>query len=361
MTWPSLPATILDETLVLRRWRLDDEAALIEARTLTAPALADWTPGMSNDLADVPAFLEFVVAQFDAARFSAFAIEVDGEPIGYLSLVRDDPVFGLPEAEVAYWVRSDRTGRGVASTAVALAVQAAFSTWPDLAQVTLRCDARNVRSSKVAERCGFTRTAEESVAPRTPAQSGVEVRWSLDRQSAERRPPTSGGDEPVPVPVGVPSPSRTGRWGADMGNARSSGASDVEAFARTFAPDRARRAAAPREYLWLGGGVVLVAATVVLLALGWFALQRSLPTTGPLAMRGSPRVSVEELRNRNHDAAPWMAVSSLPLFVAGTWLLVRRPGNKRAKLVVTGGAVVFAGLLLVASSVGGGCVGVGSC
>jgi hypothetical protein len=140
-----------------------------------------------------------------------------------------------------------------------------------------------------------------------------------------------------------------------------SGRTSAESFAETFAPDRNRNVPKPSEFLWLGAGSTLILATAALLTLAWFALHRNLPTTGPLAMRRSPGASVAELRSRNHAAAPWIALSSLPLFLAGNWLLVTRPGNKRAKVALGACVVLFSIGLMVASSVSGGCVGVGSC
>jgi hypothetical protein len=149
--------------------------------------------------------------------------------------------------------------------------------------------------------------------------------------------------------------------GADMVDSRSSGVTDAEASARTFAPDRERRPAPRSDYVWLAGGLVFVIAAGVLLVVAWLAFRQTLPASGPLSMRRSPGVSVRELRSRNHEAAPWMALSSLPLLLAGTWLLVKRPGNRTARIAAGAGGLLFAAVLFVASSAVEGCVGIGFC
>jgi hypothetical protein len=133
---------------------------------------------------------------------------------------------------------------------------------------------------------------------------------------------------------------------------------DLASFAETFAPDRDRPALKRSEYVWLGG-LGLAVAAILLLAFAWFAYQQALPSTGPLAMRPSPGLSVEELRALNREAAPWVAVTSLPLLLSGLWLLVRRPNNRDARRVAIVGTVLFAVGMMAASSTVEGRVGIG--
>ena len=110
------------------------------------------------------------------------------------------------------------------------------------------------------------------------------------------------------------------------------------------------------DHLWLGG-LALVAGAAVILVVAWFAYQRALPATGPLAMRPSPGRNVEQLRTLNEHAAPWTALSAAPLLVAGLWLLVRQPSDKVARRVATAGAVAF--LLVGMLAPIHGCAGLG--
>ena len=128
-------------------------------------------------------------------------------------------------------------------------------------------------------------------------------------------------------------------------------ASDDETgrFARTFGPDRQRAPLRRSEFTWLLG-FVLVLAAVILVASAWFAYQRSLPATGPFAMRRSPDLTVDQLRSRNKEAAPFVAFSSLPLLVAGVWMLRRRPSKSGAQAAAVVATLVF-GLALMIMSV----------
>ena len=159
--------------VVLRPWRRDDVTALESARDASLPALATWTPGMHGDLADVPAFLDRLVDAFDRDEFLGFAMTLDAEVVGYCSLKRATST----EAEVGYWVRSDRTGRGIATTAIGLLVDFAVAHWPDVDHIVLKCDEANIGSVRVAERNGFVRVSEAVFTPRNATQSGVELRW----------------------------------------------------------------------------------------------------------------------------------------------------------------------------------------
>ena len=129
----------------------------------------------------------------------------------------------------------------------------------------------------------------------------------------------------------------------------SASSDEADEFARTFAPDRDRPAAPRPDFTWLLG-VVLVLAAAAILVTAWFAFQRTLPASGPFAMRPSPGRTIEELRNRNKQAAPFAAVSSLPLLGAGVWMLATRPPRNLARGVVIVAAATFA-IILAASSV----------
>jgi RimJ/RimL family protein N-acetyltransferase len=75
-----------------------------------------------------------------------------GAVVGSISLLRGDWEVG--RFEIGYWCRSDRVGRGYVAEAVQAMVRLAFSTL-GLQRVEIRCDARNARSIRVAERAGF--------------------------------------------------------------------------------------------------------------------------------------------------------------------------------------------------------------
>jgi RimJ/RimL family protein N-acetyltransferase len=72
----------------------------------------------------------------------------------------------VPSWEIGYWCRTGYTGQGYISEAVHALVRMAFVQMK-ARRLEIRCDANNTRSSRVAERCGFTlegRLRDEQVA-----------------------------------------------------------------------------------------------------------------------------------------------------------------------------------------------------
>lgn len=61
----------------------------------------------------------------------------------------------MPSYEIGYWCRSSLVGQGLVLEAVQAMVRAGLE---DLGanRLEIRCDARNTRSLRVAERAGFT-------------------------------------------------------------------------------------------------------------------------------------------------------------------------------------------------------------
>lgn len=87
--------------------------------------------------------------------FQLYARRADGSPgrlLGGSGLHRID--WALRRFEIGYWVRPEAAGRGHVSEAVRLLAGLAFERLA-ARRVEIRCDARNVKSRAVAERCGF--------------------------------------------------------------------------------------------------------------------------------------------------------------------------------------------------------------
>lgn len=139
----------------------------------------------------------------------------------------------------------------------------------------------------------------------------------------------------------------------------NSDTADVDSFARTFAPDRKRPVPRRLSHPWLLGGIAFVSAAILVLVVAWFGHQRALPSTGLLAMKPAPGLSIMQRRELNHDAAPWMALASLPLLASGLWLLWRRPNDRDTRAVGIVGAVLFTVGLIVMGAIVDGPVGIG--
>lgn len=60
----------------------------------------------------------------------------------------------IPRFEIGYWLRSSKIGQGIMTEAVDALTQYAFDTLK-AKRVEIRCDEENLKSRKVAERCGY--------------------------------------------------------------------------------------------------------------------------------------------------------------------------------------------------------------
>jgi RimJ/RimL family protein N-acetyltransferase len=66
-----------------------------------------------------------------------------------------DPDWMARKFEIGYWIRATAQGKGYVTEAVKVLTRAAFE-YMGSNRVEIRCDVRNERSRRVAERCGYT-------------------------------------------------------------------------------------------------------------------------------------------------------------------------------------------------------------
>lgn len=76
-----------------------------------------------------------------------------GELVGSSGLHRIN--WDARKFEIGYWIRTSQSGRGLMTEAVAGIIDFAFGQL-QANRVEIRCDARNTRSKRIAERLGFT-------------------------------------------------------------------------------------------------------------------------------------------------------------------------------------------------------------
>lgn len=97
-------------------------------------------------------------ADFIARRdlcFQVYARRADGSPgrlLGGTGLHRVD--WAVRRFEIGYWIRPEAAGQGHVSEAVGLLTTLAFDGLA-ARRLEIRCDARNLKSRAVAQRCGF--------------------------------------------------------------------------------------------------------------------------------------------------------------------------------------------------------------
>ena len=170
--------------ITLRRRRLSDLADLRAAIELSIDELSAFL-SWAGDGVPSTADLEAAVI----ARDEAF---VSGGGFGYV--VRETATNELVgevggeigadgiSAEIGYWVRTDRAGRGYATAAAAALTSLVFEAFAPIERVEIRMDKGNVRSRAVPERLGFSLVGEEAFdTPPLVGQTGEGLIWQITR------------------------------------------------------------------------------------------------------------------------------------------------------------------------------------
>jgi ribosomal-protein-alanine N-acetyltransferase len=157
---PGWPATLTDDRVTLRPLRLRDGPAWTAVRRANIDWLRPWeaTPpgGPAGVSTSYAVFWTMVRRQRRQARHGGglpFAVLYDGELVGQLNIggiVRGS----LHGCHIGYWIDSRVAGRGIMTTAVAMAADHAF--WSvGLHRVEVNIRPENTASRRVAEKLGF--------------------------------------------------------------------------------------------------------------------------------------------------------------------------------------------------------------
>lgn len=155
----NLPDTVHTERLILRVPQAGDGQDLFEAVSESLDELRAYLVSLPWVAAEPAveaseAFARNGQANFLARRdFPFLMIErATGRLVGATGLHR--PVWSTPKVEIGYWVRTSAAGRGLVAEAVE-ALQAYAFAELGVVRVEIVTDAENLRSRRVAERCGF--------------------------------------------------------------------------------------------------------------------------------------------------------------------------------------------------------------
>jgi RimJ/RimL family protein N-acetyltransferase len=147
-------------TAQIRRYRLDDAAAVAEAARESVHEIQPWMPWCHPDFSvgESRAWLEANVPAFDAGTALEFAIvSADGTYLGGCGLNQIDALNN--RANLGYWVRSTATRRGAATAAVRALRDWAFDH-TSLIRLEIVVAVGNVPSQRVAEKVGAVREAQ---------------------------------------------------------------------------------------------------------------------------------------------------------------------------------------------------------
>ncbi len=151
------PLQLHTERLLLRSPEVDDAKAMYEAIVESLPELRTWMPWALEE-PDEQKTADHITKAIEAwqaqTKFRIHLFDnVTGQLVGSSGYPRVD--LALPAVEIGYWIRTSRVGQGLCGEAVRVQTDYAIKTL-GCQRVEIRCDDRNVRSWRVAERVGFT-------------------------------------------------------------------------------------------------------------------------------------------------------------------------------------------------------------
>ncbi|MFJ5114316.1 GNAT family N-acetyltransferase [Streptomyces sp. NPDC088551] len=172
---PSAPA------LVLRPWRMEDAAALVEV--FRDPTLRRWTSSAVEDEAGAMRWVRAMEQSWAAGDRFGFAV-LDTQPAsprGQLAghVVLKGASSGKPSAEVGYWTAAHARGRGVASRAVEALTDWAFRALgaDGLERLELLHQVDNPASCRVAHKSGYhLDTVLPAAPPSFPREGHLHIR-----------------------------------------------------------------------------------------------------------------------------------------------------------------------------------------
>lgn len=149
------PAEYRTDRLVLRAAHPSDAPALQKALRVSREDFFPWLSfsAKESDLQTLDKVSRLGAESFHNDEFYVWRVwSTDGVMVGSVDLHSIDR--SVPCCEIGYWVRSDYAGQGYAREFVQAALRIAQRDLKML-RVEARCDVRNARSWRLAERLGF--------------------------------------------------------------------------------------------------------------------------------------------------------------------------------------------------------------
>jgi RimJ/RimL family protein N-acetyltransferase len=177
-----LPEILTAESVQLRCWRPSFTEAMLLAVVESFYELEQWMPWAqqaptADGLREVLRQGEIAFHADDNWEYAIFDARSE-EIVGAAGLHRTEATDSF---EIGYWVRTSRTGRGIATSAAQTLVSAARNLGI-AKQVVIRMDQANTASASVARTLGFTLQAEEAREITAISHTGQGYVWTLDLQ-----------------------------------------------------------------------------------------------------------------------------------------------------------------------------------
>jgi RimJ/RimL family protein N-acetyltransferase len=156
-----LPETLETERLLIAPFRPGQGAQVHEAVMESMDNLLPWMPWAKRDYstAESEEYCRRTYSKFIAREQipMGLTLKSTGEIVGSSGL--HNLKWEVPKFEIGYWCRRQFEGQGYITEAVKAITSFALSSL-GAKRLEIRCDARNLRSRRVAERAGYTLEAE---------------------------------------------------------------------------------------------------------------------------------------------------------------------------------------------------------
>lgn len=152
----TIPESFESKRLIIRAPKYGDGAASYEAVQESMEELRPWMPFANDSLTPENSEINIRQAHLKFLKRSDLRLMLfskeNGQLVGSSGLHRID--WDVRKFEIGYWLRSSYAGQGYMSEAVEAITNYAIR---ELAanRIEIRCDARNGKSARVAERNGF--------------------------------------------------------------------------------------------------------------------------------------------------------------------------------------------------------------
>jgi ribosomal-protein-serine acetyltransferase len=147
------------DRLILQKFSRRDGPALDNAIRVSLADLHQWLPWARMDYTtvDTTSFIRDSTQAWKEDRAWDYSIRLKKDPGTHVGNISMWTVSKLGKiAEIGYWVRTDRTSRGICTEALGRLLDEAFTAM-GFHKVVLRIAVGNDPSDRVAEKLGFTR------------------------------------------------------------------------------------------------------------------------------------------------------------------------------------------------------------
>jgi ribosomal-protein-serine acetyltransferase len=179
--------------LLLRRWLASDAAELGRAILESAEHLRPWMAWIAEEpipLEERRTMLNRWERDWAQGGDVFLGVFCEGRIAGSCGLHRRIGPDGL---EIGYWIHPAFLRRGLA-TRVARVLTGAALVVPGITRVEIHHDKANQASAGIPRELGYDWLGEASDEPVAPADTGIEWRWVMDKETWDaRQPPSRSG------------------------------------------------------------------------------------------------------------------------------------------------------------------------